>query len=101
MFDIGFSEVLLLAVISLVVLGPERLPHAARLAGAWLGKARRVYFDFKHQVESEIHAQEIEERLNKLQQQLNQSANALNHLPTETLPESHQAKPTNAPIDPS
>jgi sec-independent protein translocase protein TatB len=100
MFDIGFSEVLLLAVISLVVLGPERLPHAARLAGAWIGKARRIFFDLKHEVESEIHAKEIQERLSKIQQQLDQSANALTQLPAENPPQS-QAPHSDAPINPS
>ncbi len=90
MFDIGFSEVLLLAIISLVVLGPERLPHAARLAGAWMGKARRVFFDFKHEVESEIQAKELKDRLDKLQQQINESMSTLN------LPDPAQAQPDQA-----
>jgi len=42
MFDVGFSELLLLAVIALVVLGPEKLPHAARMTGAWVGRIRRM-----------------------------------------------------------
>ena len=101
MFDVGFSEVLLLAVISLVVLGPERLPHAARLAGAWVGKARRMFFDLKHEVEAEINAKELQERINNMQQQLNQSANAL-ILPTaENPPPSNQVNPSDAPNNPA
>ena len=40
MFDIGFSELLVIAVVALLVLGPERLPTAARFAGLWVRKAR-------------------------------------------------------------
>ena len=40
MFDIGFSELLVIAVVALLVLGPERLPKAARFAGLWVRKAR-------------------------------------------------------------
>jgi sec-independent protein translocase protein TatB len=107
MFDVGFSEIVLLAVVSLVVLGPERLPHAARLAGAWIGKARRIFFDLKHEIETEINAKELQERLDKLQQQVQQSMNTLeNHLPDalhlegeaiEKLP--LQAHPHEAPHD--
>jgi sec-independent protein translocase protein TatB len=101
MFDIGFSEILLLAIISLVVLGPERLPHAARLAGAWIGKARRIFFDLKHEIESEIHTKEIQDRLNKIQQQLHQSTHTLTNLPTDNTTPSNQANPSDAPINPT
>ena len=40
MFDLGFSELLLIGVVALIVLGPERLPKAARLAGLWMRRAR-------------------------------------------------------------
>ena len=40
MFDVGFSELLLIAVVALLVLGPERLPKAARFAGLWVRRAR-------------------------------------------------------------
>ncbi len=44
MFDIGFSELFLIAIVALVVLGPERLPKAARFAGLWVRRARAVVF---------------------------------------------------------
>ena len=74
MFDIGFSELLLVALVALVVLGPEKLPHAARLAGAMIGKLRRSFFELKWQVEQEIETHEYkkraEEQLNKAEQSL-------------------------------
>lgn len=63
MFDIGFVEVLLLGTVCLIVLGPERLPHAARLAGAWLGKSRRAFNDLKYHIELEVQANELKERI--------------------------------------
>ena len=44
MFDLGFSELLLIAMVALVVLGPERLPKAARFAGLWARRARAQWF---------------------------------------------------------
>src|ERR1700731_1911340 len=51
MFDIGFSEVLLIFVIALVVLGPEKLPRAASQVGRWVGRARAMARQFKEQLE--------------------------------------------------
>ena len=44
MFDIGFSELVLIALVALVVLGPERLPKAARRAGLWVRRARAHWY---------------------------------------------------------
>ena len=49
MFDIGFSELLLIAVVALVVLGPERLPKAARFAGLWVRRARAQWYSVRGQ----------------------------------------------------
>jgi len=82
MFDVGFWEILLIMILALVVIGPERLPGAARTLGLWIGKGRRYIEGVKNEVEQEfdvsefkrvIHNQEIQ--LNELQQKVNQSAN--------------------------
>jgi sec-independent protein translocase protein TatB len=65
MFDVGFSELLMVAVVALVVLGPERLPKAARVAGMWLGRARRTLASVKDEIDREIQAQELAEILKK------------------------------------
>lgn len=65
MFDVGFSELLLLAVIALVVLGPEKLPHAARMAGAWIGRIRRTLISVQADIENEVAAAEMRERIRK------------------------------------
>lgn len=65
MFDVGFSELLLLAVVALVVLGPEKLPHAARMAGAWVGRIRRTLISVQADIENEVAAAEMRERIRK------------------------------------
>ena len=59
MFDIGFLEIVIIAAIALVVLGPERLPRAARTAGLWVGRARRMVADVKSDIDREIRESEL------------------------------------------
>lgn len=54
MFDVGFSELVLLAVIGLLVLGPQRLPKIAAEVGRWAGRARRTLADLRYQLEREV-----------------------------------------------
>ena len=77
MFDVGFWEILLILVLALVIIGPERLPGAARKAGFFVGKARRYIEGVRSEVEAELdvgefkrmlHNQEVQ--INELQQQL-------------------------------
>lgn len=77
MFDVGFWEILLILVLALVVIGPERLPGAARKAGYFVGKARRYIEGVRSEVESELDVNEFkrmmhnqEVQINELQQQL-------------------------------
>ena len=59
MFDIGFSEMVVLAVVALVVLGPERLPKVAKQAGAWMGKLRRYVDDVKSDINRQMELTEL------------------------------------------
>ena len=67
MFDIGFTELLLIGVVALVVLGPERLPGAVRMAGLWIGRIKRSFSAIKAEVEREIGADEIRRQLHNEQ----------------------------------
>lgn len=67
MFDVGFSELLLVALVALLVLGPERLPGAARTAGLWVGRLKRSFAAIKTEVEREIGADEIRLQLHNEQ----------------------------------
>jgi sec-independent protein translocase protein TatB len=59
MFDIGLSEMAVLAVVALVVLGPERLPKVARQAGSWMGKLRRYVDDVKSDINRQMELTEL------------------------------------------
>lgn len=63
MFDIGFAELLIIATIALLVLGPERLPGAIKTGTLWLGRFRRGFNDIKRELEQEIGADEIKQQL--------------------------------------
>lgn len=65
MFDIGFLELLICGVIALLVLGPERLPTAARAAGRWIGGARRMVNQFTSELDRQLKAEELREQLRK------------------------------------
>ncbi len=65
MFDIGFAELLVIGVIALLVLGPERLPHAARTTGRWVGKMRRMVSQMTQEVDRQLKADELREKLRK------------------------------------
>ncbi|MCQ2031562.1 Sec-independent protein translocase protein TatB [Stutzerimonas zhaodongensis] len=78
MFDIGFTELLLIGLVALFVLGPERLPGAVRTAGLWIGRAKRSFANIKSEVEREIGADEIRrqlhnERILDLEREMKQS----------------------------
>jgi sec-independent protein translocase protein TatB len=63
MFGIGFFELVLISVIGLLVLGPERLPGAIRTTALWVGRLRRNFNDIKTDIEREIGADEIRRQL--------------------------------------
>ena len=77
MFDIGFSELLLIAVVALVVLGPERLPKAARFAGLWVRRARAQWDSVKQELERELEAEELKRSLQDVQASLRQAESQL------------------------
>ncbi len=63
MFNIGPFEVLLIFIIALLVLGPERLPGAVRTTGLWIGRFRRSFYKVKSEIERELNADEIRRQL--------------------------------------
>lgn len=63
MFDIGFLELMVVAIIGLLVLGPERLPKAARTAGLFIGRMRRSLNNIQDDLERQIRTEELREKL--------------------------------------
>ncbi len=63
MFDIGFSELVLIGVMSLLIMGPERLPGAIRTSSLWISRLRRSFTQIKAEIEREVGADEIKQQL--------------------------------------
>lgn len=86
MFDIGFWELILIGVIALLVVGPERLPGMARSVGLWVGRIRRYVSHVKDDIEREIRAEELREmmkessRIESLDQDLKETQDTLQSL---------------------
>jgi len=70
MFDIGFSELMIIGVVALIVIGPERLPKVARTAGQWVGKLNRFVSQVKQDIDRDMRLEE----LRKMQQDMKDSA---------------------------
>ena len=67
MFDISFSEILVIAVVALIVLGPERLPKVARTLGHLLGRAQRYANDVKNDIQREMELEELRKWQNSVE----------------------------------
>lgn len=120
MFDVGFWEILFILILALVIIGPERLPGAARQVGFFVGKARRYIEGVRSEVESELdigefkrmlHNQEVQ--INELQQQLKTgvdevgteikkdlpSSDLLSDTPSHSFHEEQAAEPEKSAVD--
>ncbi|MDR0184543.1 Sec-independent protein translocase protein TatB [Lysobacter arvi] len=78
MFDIGFSEIFVIAIVALLVLGPERLPKAARFAGLWVRRARAQWHSVKSELENELAAEELKRSLHETQESLREAQQGFN-----------------------
>ena len=83
MFDIGFAEFLVLCVIALLVVGPERLPRLMRTLGLWVGRARAAYSSLRDEVEREMNAEGLRETHRALQRQVRDAENQARRTETE------------------
>jgi sec-independent protein translocase protein TatB len=70
MFDVGFAEVLLLSLVGLLVLGPERLPRVARTLGGLTRKARSSWLNLKRSIEAEMRAEDLKEPLKHFEKEI-------------------------------
>jgi sec-independent protein translocase protein TatB len=77
MFDIGFAELIIIAVVGLLVIGPERLPAAIRTGSLWLNRIKRGFSDIKREVEQELHNDAVLQELRKTGQDLKEEANSI------------------------
>ena len=86
MFDIGFSELLIIAVITLIVMGPERLPETVRTISLWLGRMKQMFSSARQELENEVGMDEIRRQLHneKIMRDLNQTKDDIDTTFTET-----------------
>lgn len=68
MFELGFGKLLLIGIVALIVLGPERLPKTARLAGLWIRRVRAYWFNMRAELERELAAEELRKQLDGARQ---------------------------------
>ncbi len=71
MFDVGFWELMIIGLVALLVVGPERLPKLAYTAGKWLGKGRSMLNTVKDEINKEIKAEELKQVLDEQKKSLN------------------------------
>lgn len=92
MFDISFAELALVFIIALVVLGPERLPKAARSIGHWMGRARAAFNHLKNELDREVVNQEMQDMFRQKADSLRKEVEQMNRSLNENLLEQKQAE---------
>lgn len=92
MFDVGFPELILVAVVGLLVIGPERLPEALRTLGLWFGRMRRSFLSVKTEIEKEIgmdevrrqlHNEAVMDEMKRIEQQVKKTAQEVKNVAKE------------------
>nr|VFK03236.1 MAG: sec-independent protein translocase protein TatB [Candidatus Kentron sp. H]VFK03542.1 MAG: sec-independent protein translocase protein TatB [Candidatus Kentron sp. H]VFK06177.1 MAG: sec-independent protein translocase protein TatB [Candidatus Kentron sp. H] len=99
MFDIGFWELTIIAIIALVVVGPDRLPEFARTAGFWIGKARRFFSSVKSDIDRELQAEELKRMIKP--QEFEEIHEIVEETQTAVADATRDLSTTDAPASPS
>ncbi len=114
MFDIGFSELIVIALVALIVIGPERLPRVARTVGALLGRAQRYVNDVKADIQREVDLDELknlkstfedaaksaQESMREVEQELQATGDSLNRSVAGDAPAAAPATAEQVPATP-
>lgn len=79
MFDIGFPELMVVSVVALLVIGPEKLPETIRTISLWIGRVQRSFASIRREIETEIGADEIRQQLHNesIMKELEETKNTL------------------------
>lgn len=96
MFDIGFWELLVIGVVGLLVIGPERLPGVARTIGLYVGKLQRFVAGVKSDIQQELDASELREMLDRQDKQLKELQSLVNDTRDEV---NHAAQQASSDLD--
>ncbi|MDD4913898.1 MAG: Sec-independent protein translocase protein TatB [Methylococcales bacterium] len=105
MFEVGFSELLMVGLVALLVIGPEKLPKAARIAGFWLGKARSMLAGVQAEIRQELMVEEMRQLARQhldneeMQQTVNDSEAAIQDIEAtlQALPEAKPGRHNDEP----
>lgn len=92
MFDFGFSELLIIAVVSLVVLGPERLPKATRFVGLWVRRARAQWYSVKDELERDLASEDLKRNMEEARTALRDAEHAMQDTGEEARQEFEQMR---------
>jgi sec-independent protein translocase protein TatB len=93
MFDVSFQELVLIAIVGLLVIGPKRLPEALRTAGLWIGRMRRSFNNVRTEIEKEIgmdeirrqlHNEAVMEEMKRIERDVRESVNSTSPAPSST-----------------
>ena len=104
MFDIGFTELVLVAVIGLLILGPERMPVAVRTIGLWVGKIKRTVGGVQKEIQDELRIDEIRKKADENRKAIEERMTELAaetdimEAPVEVAQENRPAKKTEAKV---
>lgn len=99
MFDVGFSELVVVALVALIVLGPKRLPEVARTAGQWVARFRRFVADVKSDFDRELEHADLQE-LRKLKQELDDTRRLMEETSSKLVQQARIEPPSSAAINP-
>ncbi|WP_372739373.1 Sec-independent protein translocase protein TatB [Neptunomonas sp.] len=106
MFDIGFAEILLIGVVALIVLGPEKLPTAVRAVGLWIGRAKRAVSSIQSEISEELRLDEMRRtasiKKEELDKELSEMKQPFKQALSEDSPMAQSVEsPVSEPIDTS
>ena len=91
MFDIGFSELLVIGIVALIVIGPQKLPRVARTVGHLLGRLQRYVADVKADINREIELEELRKMRDSMQHAASEMQSAVDAELTKTADELNKA----------
>ena len=106
MFDFSFGELLVVALVALIVLGPERLPKAARFTGLWVRRARAQWYSVKSELEHELASEELKRSLHAGRDAMREAEGHLRDFANDVEcqapnPDMASAPPAEAPATPT
>lgn len=97
MFDIGFSELVIVAVVALLVLGPERLPATVRTVGMWVGRTRRALGNVQREISEELRIEEMRQAAKTKQEELEKQVGSMQRPFSDSLRDEILNAPSSSP----